>query len=178
MPSLMDLPPEIREFIYEYVAVEDEELEVFGGICEPGLLAVSRQIRHEGLPSFYGSNIFLGMSDDFPRWLDSLDDNRTRMLRAIHIEMEWASSIEYIRATFQACTDRIVSAAGGEAVLAKDAVKFPFDDYRHGMMVDKKTDGGWQWACCSELDGMELAEMDVYENDSIWVFRRELEVSC
>ncbi len=61
---LLDLPPEIKNMIYEMVVIEDEikVTEDTGWVAlpqqEPAMLKVCQQIRDEATPVFYGANIF------------------------------------------------------------------------------------------------------------------------
>ncbi|KAK4546885.1 hypothetical protein LTR36_001617 [Oleoguttula mirabilis] len=54
-PPLLALPAELRNAIYEYVAIDVATVEIVHGGCvknRPGLLAVSPQIRDEAVPIF------------------------------------------------------------------------------------------------------------------------------
>ncbi|EME46102.1 hypothetical protein DOTSEDRAFT_22212 [Dothistroma septosporum NZE10] len=47
--SLLTLPAEIRNNVYEYALYEDPNIWITSDIREPPLLSVNRQIRHEAL---------------------------------------------------------------------------------------------------------------------------------
>lgn len=58
--SFLDLPPELRDQIYEAALVEKKVCTGRPGqkFAQPALTRVSRQIREEALPVFYGMNAF------------------------------------------------------------------------------------------------------------------------
>lgn len=83
MLLITDLPPEIRNIIYEIVVADDRPILVRRRHClELGqsgrcaLTQASHQIRVESLPIYYSTNIFeLAAIRDFKRWLSVVGDS-------------------------------------------------------------------------------------------------------
>jgi hypothetical protein len=93
----LKLPPELRNRIYELVLVEEKPIQIstwaqsqkpcrpswcdlmhtldgqlIAHLREPSVLEVCKQIRTEGLPIFYGQNVFFGDTPDSHRWVEWL----------------------------------------------------------------------------------------------------------
>lgn len=56
---LLELPPELRNHIYEFVLVSPDEALIMKNSSSPALLRTCRQIREEASSLYYGQNIFL-----------------------------------------------------------------------------------------------------------------------
>ena len=100
MPKgLFDLPQEIRDQIYEYLVVKEQNtitmLPHYGSFqspvsaAQPNICCVNKQIRMETLPSFYRSNVFLAELSDSTdlevatNWLFAIGDRNIRHLRRL-----------------------------------------------------------------------------------------------
>jgi len=64
---LFKLPPELRNTIYRFAIVADNEVSITkaGGIPEPGLLSVCKIVRSEAFGTFYQENKFSCVVDDY-----------------------------------------------------------------------------------------------------------------
>ena len=91
---LLALPPELREQIFSYAVTSPKQtvtfrldkyqLETYDQARQPPLTLVSKQIRHETLPLYYGNNNFVlhteGLkSEDAARWLRSNEPHLSRL---------------------------------------------------------------------------------------------------
>lgn len=97
--GFLDLPPEIREQVYECLVVKPKNTitmlsnhNIFKSevsACQPALCWVNRQIRHEALATFYSNNLFLaelGDRDDLAtakQWLHAIGDANVACLRRL-----------------------------------------------------------------------------------------------
>ncbi|KAF7198520.1 hypothetical protein HII31_00259 [Pseudocercospora fuligena] len=96
---LLDLPPELRNRIYEYVVVEENIL--IPSIChhrertyavQPAITKVNRQIRDESLSVFYGCNKFEVHVhrcdfDFFSEWMNTVGVSNRQRLRNIKFSL-------------------------------------------------------------------------------------------
>jgi len=121
------LPPELREMIYEY-ALGWEFITSWSSLhhyMEPPLLQVSRELRCEVTPIYYGLTGFSGWFKDVLCRLQCLDETRIKMIRSIQVFPDDTSKL-------QAYADQLVHAAGGRGVLAEDVLKFPVQNKWRG----------------------------------------------
>jgi hypothetical protein len=101
---LLDLPSELRNRIYELVLVATKDIETdtwckrpparvpvtpdeIQYAMEPALLATCKKIHREGLPIFYGQNVFYGgfVEWDWPAWLKRLTPAKKEMVKIIKL---------------------------------------------------------------------------------------------
>lgn len=96
---LLDLPPELRDLIYEYIVLKPKNtitmLPNFNcfasevSAAQPALIRVNKQLRSEALPMFYNGNVFLAEVSDTidlhtaKRWLTSIGEHNIRHLRRL-----------------------------------------------------------------------------------------------
>ncbi|KAK5165254.1 uncharacterized protein LTR77_009352 [Saxophila tyrrhenica] len=87
--TFLSLPPELRNEIYSYNLLTDHPILLQVYKPHPGelsLLRVSRQVRDEALPVFYGANVFEANSVVMlRRYLKTLNRQKMRALRMVHI---------------------------------------------------------------------------------------------
>ena len=97
--GLLDLPPELRDQIYEYLVLKQRNtitmLPNYGSFqspvsaAQPAICCVNRQIRAETLPMFYSNNLFLAEVSDSTdlaiakNWLVVIGDENIRHLRRL-----------------------------------------------------------------------------------------------
>ena len=84
----LDLPAELRNEIYiEALVWEDDIIGTVpnSGIPEPPLLFVSRQVRSESLPVYYGSNVFVVCSYEVNELLSNLSASKVAQIRALRV---------------------------------------------------------------------------------------------
>lgn len=97
--GFLDLPPEIRDTIYEYVVIKDDSVITMlsNAHCfqseisaaQPAICYVNKQIRQESLATFYKRNIFtaeVSFSDDLQtarNWVFALGDEKVALLRKV-----------------------------------------------------------------------------------------------
>lgn len=104
--SFLDLPPEIRNTIYELALrlenANNYDYEWYGvRPNQPVLTQTCRQIRLEALPMFYATTRFsgglcFGWSENWPvedigwlRWLKAIGPERSKLLRCLVLYCEW-----------------------------------------------------------------------------------------
>ncbi|KAK4618342.1 hypothetical protein CLAFUW4_12549 [Fulvia fulva] len=102
MKSFLDLPPEIRNTIYEFAVTCDNDEDCRITACapwpnaadrpiqelcmEPALTRTCRQIRHESLPMFYSMNTFCSDSNHFTlKWLQHLRPEKYVALTSLRV---------------------------------------------------------------------------------------------
>ncbi|KAK4494113.1 hypothetical protein PRZ48_014411 [Zasmidium cellare] len=109
---LMDLPPELRNSIYEMAVLKDKlfddgNTDIYYKrfkIPEPGLLRVCKQIRDEALPIFYGDNIFrCANMYSTVKFLCRLSPRKLAALRTVHCsvftgELVYSGYLESLKA--------------------------------------------------------------------------------
>ncbi|KAK5709580.1 hypothetical protein LTR17_019664 [Elasticomyces elasticus] len=92
--SLLTIPRELRDQIWEKAVIENKPIQVcqsdeyarfrFFPNREPALLHVSRQLREEALPIYYGCNIFSAESVfGVVEWLEHLSDDKLKALKNV-----------------------------------------------------------------------------------------------
>ena len=89
-------------------------------VREPGVLAVSRQIRSETLPIWYGENVFhINGSSPAVKFLRSRYDDQLRNLRTLHVD-----SVNYLG--LQYAQDRIKQLLKefGRRGLSRSAIRY------------------------------------------------------
>jgi hypothetical protein len=96
---ILDLPPEIRNSIFEYCLAESNRMVMKNPYTEgtkpnaPGLLLVNRQIRDEALPIFYSTNEFrfqLSHAEYITQWL--FHGVQPKHLKFIH-SISWTAPV-------------------------------------------------------------------------------------
>ncbi|KAK5741908.1 hypothetical protein LTR17_003656 [Elasticomyces elasticus] len=155
-PTLLGMPPEIRNRIYELSLVQDEPIRSHWRVCcaGPALLRTNRQIGLEATGIYYGANTFEGDWTFVYHLLYTIDRTRLRMLKEVHLlhddcyvrmgdERRKAVVIKYWRGGF----DRGDADKG--AVLRK-YLKFPLVD----------GDEVFVWCFYDELSQFELVEQE------------------
>lgn len=86
--EMLRLPPELRIRIYQYY-INDLQPEVHINAEDQGmrhvnaLLSICREIRSEALPIFYSQTTFIVRAHEGRRWLASLHDDATKVLRKL-----------------------------------------------------------------------------------------------
>ena len=106
---ILTLPPELRNRIYELVLIENTRIDTYtwnqrptkehlrGNSrvdfleyrSEPALVQTCTTIREEGLPVFYGSNIFesiLNKQTVWQYWLSNLRPEKSKMIRHLRVD--------------------------------------------------------------------------------------------
>ena len=93
---LLDLPPEIRDIIYEYSLASEKTVVTFrldsyqrdsyDEATQPALTMVSRQVRRESLPVYFACNRIAlhtegSKAHDARRWLSCNEDHLPKLLR-------------------------------------------------------------------------------------------------
>jgi hypothetical protein len=76
---LLDLPPEIRNLIYELHFSDFDEIST--SYAQPPLTLASKQLRAEALPLFYGCATFVCGIDDYDVFEDRFTEDAERLLR-------------------------------------------------------------------------------------------------
>ncbi|KAK5695057.1 hypothetical protein LTR17_024642, partial [Elasticomyces elasticus] len=104
-PSLLTIPRELRDQIWERAVVRNFPIQVclsdshtrfrFFPNRDPPLLRASRQLREEALPIYYGCNIFSADSVfGVVEWLEHLSDDKLKALKNVrpfgYSTWEWA----------------------------------------------------------------------------------------
>ncbi|KXL49496.1 hypothetical protein M433DRAFT_158677 [Acidomyces richmondensis BFW] len=98
---LMNLPAELREQIYLLLVVKPQNTVTMlsnyncyrseVSACQPTISFVSRQLRKETLPLFYGNNLFMAEITQIvdleiaKRWLNAIGDENVKSLRRLAI---------------------------------------------------------------------------------------------
>ena len=79
---LLDLPAELRDYIYELALTTEDTLYICGGTShelQQALTQTTRQVRHETLPIFYGRNTFVicryGSEAARKRWVMAIESH-------------------------------------------------------------------------------------------------------
>lgn len=156
--ELLDLPTELRDYIYALVVQQHEPIRLpyhtsvapFTTISrppEPALLAVNRQIRMEAMSVFYGDNVFRCSRPDTARsFLRELNECQIKRLRKLEILFGPSSP------RIQADLHQLGSEFSGRG-LRKEAVwmRVPF---RHGSPWSRLTD---------------MRRLEVVESGPLWV---------
>ncbi|KAK5113577.1 hypothetical protein LTR85_010805 [Meristemomyces frigidus] len=103
---LLELPPELRDAIFEFALTSDKTLVTFRldtyqrdsytQATQPPLTRVSRQLRHESIPIYYAANDFVlhteGIkAENARRWLECNERYLLR-LRRVSLWVRYASS--------------------------------------------------------------------------------------
>ncbi|KAK5171096.1 uncharacterized protein LTR77_004240 [Saxophila tyrrhenica] len=78
---LLELPPELRNSIWEYAVTEQAKLPLDGGIPELPLLLACKQIREEAWPIFYLQNKFTVRDTDYNSDIYTHTTKRSRELK-------------------------------------------------------------------------------------------------
>lgn len=158
--SFLDLPAEIRNEIYLLALPVHTTIQLSESLPEkatstkqyfheePALLAVSRQIREEASPVFYGINTFqTPYSSRTIAFLDQLGMERARMLRNLrafssHVVLFGTNRETWLDTVLRA-TKRLLKECG--ACLHRDALLVPF-----------KEGDGLTWKRLSEIEKFEI----------------------
>lgn len=100
----LDLPPELRNHVYEYALIDSTMTDRLRPRREPrkkhdritaitrrNLLATCRQIRKEAPPVYYGSNHFAtdGRENEVRQWLRAIGKNAVHALRSLVVDYSW-----------------------------------------------------------------------------------------
>lgn len=100
--GFLDLPPEIRNIIYEYAVVQDKPIRFTydkgRAARQPYLARVNRQIRWECLPIFYGQNIFA--TPEIYTFLQALTPENRKSVQNLYVDWRWRR-VENAEATLQ-----------------------------------------------------------------------------
>ncbi|KAK5732640.1 hypothetical protein LTR17_010321 [Elasticomyces elasticus] len=138
-PTLLGIPPEMRNRIFELVLVEKHANRLYedtwGEHCiRPDLLRTNRQIRDEATPVWYGANIFINLP-------------KLRMMK--HLRMQDKKEV-----------GRVDSEEKKEKVL-RSMLRFG-GDHLSGLVEFPliSEDGGTVWCTYWELSQFKLVETD------------------
>ncbi|KAK3622554.1 hypothetical protein LTR56_022109 [Elasticomyces elasticus] len=155
-PTLLGMPPEIRNRIYELSLVQDEPIRSHCGVCcvGPALLQTNRQISREARGIYYTANTFQGDWNFAFHLLYTIDRTTLRMLKGVHLlgnhsfgqiedERRKTDVVKYWPGVFE-------RAGADRAVVLGEYLKFPLVD----------GDGVFVWCFYDELSQFELVEQE------------------
>ncbi|KAK5730724.1 hypothetical protein LTR15_000662 [Elasticomyces elasticus] len=155
-PTLLGMPPEIRNRIYELSLVQDEPIRSHWRVCSagPALLRTNHQIALEATGIYYGANTFEGNWTFMYHLLLTIDRTRLLMLKELHLlnDHHFAPiGDERKKAEVMNVWPGISRSHGSEErVVLQKHLKFPLVD----------ADGVFVWCFYDELSQFELTEAD------------------
>lgn len=91
-PTLLSIPPELRNEVYTYVLVANSDIEIptSGRLSSPSLLQVCQQITSEASAIYYGQNSFSATVDPSfagPRdWMTHTSNKATKSIKSITLQ--------------------------------------------------------------------------------------------
>lgn len=136
--GLFDLSAELRNEIYRHALLNDQEIRFLAwktdgggetkilseGLAEPDLLRTSKQIRAEGLPIFYGGNVFRSLERcAIIRWLELIGPKKVAMLKQVRGCLMYAHSIKCAREVVKEFEERVTRELG--LVLTEGVIRSP-----------------------------------------------------
>ncbi|KAK3655902.1 hypothetical protein LTR22_010060 [Elasticomyces elasticus] len=168
---LLDLPPELRNAIYEYVLVLEQPITITktSKWTQPGLLRVCKQIRHETASIYYNTNkfridcadmdftLYLGFENHINPWYKNFDN--VVLFDMGYGQAKWSSLLVLLEAVHEGQTGGLVyrdnvgglsAAAVGASRMVFDLRRAPWADVETALEFYKKAvvDSGanWTWA--------------------------------
>ncbi|KAK5684304.1 hypothetical protein LTS10_004171 [Elasticomyces elasticus] len=168
---LLDLPPELRNAIYEYVLVIEQPITITktSKWTQPGLLRVCKQIRHEAASLYYNTNkfridcadldftLYLGFENHINPWYENFDN--VVLFDVGGGQAKWSSLVVLLKAVHESQTGGLVypddvgglsAAAVGASRMVFNLRRAPWSDVETALEFYKKAvvDSGadWTWA--------------------------------